>query len=75
MKRVITLISQLASASADTAAFQAQADAANKAAEKHVEDNKLLKKVRRCHGPVGSRIQHRLTLTRNAGVVECVFRL
>lgn len=49
MKRVVTLINQLATASAGTAAFQAQADAANKAAEKYMGDNELLKKVRRCH--------------------------
>lgn len=46
MKRVVTLINQLASASASTAAFQAQADASNKAAEKYMEYNDLLKKVR-----------------------------
>lgn len=46
MKRFVTLINQLASASADTVAFQAQADAANKEAEKYMRDNELLKKVR-----------------------------
>ncbi|XP_003968428.1 B-cell receptor-associated protein 29 [Takifugu rubripes] len=45
MKRVVTLINQLAAASASTAAFQAQADASNKAAEKYMEDNDLLKKA------------------------------
>lgn len=48
MKRVVTLINQLATASASTAAFQAQADTSSKAAEKYLEDNELLKKVRRC---------------------------
>lgn len=45
MKRVITLINQLASASATTAALQAQADKANQAAEKYMKDNELLKQV------------------------------
>lgn len=49
MKRVVTLINQLATASAGTAAFQAQAEASNKEAEKFMVDNELLKKVRRCH--------------------------
>lgn len=49
MKRVVTLIDQLATASTGTAAFQAQAETANKLAEKLVEDNELLKEVRRCH--------------------------
>lgn len=43
---MVTLINQLAAASVSTAAFQAQADAAAKAAEKYREDNELLKKVR-----------------------------
>lgn len=49
MKRVVTLINQLATASTGTAAFQAQAETANKLAEKLVEDNELLKEVRRRH--------------------------
>lgn len=50
MKRVVTLINKLATESASTAAFQAQADNSNRAAEKYKEDNELLKKVgrRRC---------------------------
>lgn len=46
MKRVVTLINQLAAASASTAAFQAQADASKKAAESTMEYNEMLKKVR-----------------------------
>ncbi|XP_047449670.1 B-cell receptor-associated protein 29-like isoform X1 [Mugil cephalus] len=45
MKRVITLINQLALASATTAALQVQADKANQVAEKYLEDNELLKKT------------------------------
>lgn len=45
MKRVVTLINQLASASSTTAALQAQADNANQAAKKYMEDNEVLKKV------------------------------
>lgn len=45
MKRVVTLINQLASASATTAGLQAQADNANQAAKKYMEDNELLKQV------------------------------
>lgn len=45
MKRVITLINQLASVSATTATLQAQADGANQAAKKYMEDNELLKQV------------------------------
>lgn len=45
MKRVVTLINQLASVSATTAALQAQADNANQAAKKYMEDNDLLKQV------------------------------
>ncbi|XP_068507366.1 B-cell receptor-associated protein 29 [Syngnathus scovelli] len=45
MKRVITLINQLASVSGTTAALQAQADTANKTAKKYMEDNELLKKT------------------------------
>lgn len=47
MKRVITLINQLASASTATAALQLQADSASTTAKKYMEDNELLKQVRR----------------------------
>ncbi|XP_033832415.1 tRNA-dihydrouridine(20a/20b) synthase [NAD(P)+]-like isoform X2 [Periophthalmus magnuspinnatus] len=43
MKRVITMISQLASMSDTTAALQAQADGANQVAKKYKEDNEQLK--------------------------------
>lgn len=46
MKRVITLINQLASVSGTTAALQAQADNANQAAKKYMDENEQLKKVR-----------------------------
>lgn len=45
MKRLITLINQLASVSETTVALQAQADNANQAAEKYMKDNELLKQV------------------------------
>lgn len=45
MKRVITLISQLASVSETTAALQAQADGANQTAKKYMEDNERLKQT------------------------------
>lgn len=45
MKRVVTLINQLAAASGSTAALQAQADSANQAAKKYMEDNELLKQT------------------------------
>ncbi|KAM3615451.1 uncharacterized protein V6R79_002504 [Siganus canaliculatus] len=45
MKRVVTLINQLAAASGSTAALQVQADNANQAAEKYMEDNELLKQT------------------------------
>uniref|UniRef100_A0A672JH17 Endoplasmic reticulum transmembrane protein n=1 Tax=Salarias fasciatus TaxID=181472 RepID=A0A672JH17_SALFA len=45
MKRVVTLINQLASASATTAAFQAQADSANQNAEKCSKENERLKQT------------------------------
>lgn len=45
MKRVITLINQLATVSGTTAALQMQADHANQAAKKYMEDNELLKQV------------------------------
>ncbi|CAN9511591.1 unnamed protein product [Ophioblennius macclurei] len=45
MKRVVTLINQLASASETTAAFQTQADSANQNAEKYLKENEQLKKT------------------------------
>lgn len=45
MKRVVTLINQLASVSSTTAALQAQADGANQAAKKYMEDNEMLKQT------------------------------
>nr|AFO64924.1 B-cell receptor-associated protein 29 [Oplegnathus fasciatus] len=45
MKRVVTLINQLASMSGTTAALQAQADGANQTAKKYMEDNELLKQA------------------------------
>ncbi|XP_029372678.1 B-cell receptor-associated protein 29 [Echeneis naucrates] len=45
MKRVITLINQLASLSGTTAALQTQADNANQTAKKYMEDNELLKEA------------------------------
>ena len=45
MKRMVTLINQLASASVTTAAIQAQADNSDRAAKKYMEDNELLKQV------------------------------
>ncbi|XP_035535502.1 B-cell receptor-associated protein 29 [Morone saxatilis] len=45
MKRVVTLINQLASVSSTTAALQAQADSANQTAKKYMEDNELLKQT------------------------------
>ncbi|XP_030599686.1 tRNA-dihydrouridine synthase B isoform X2 [Archocentrus centrarchus] len=45
MKRLITLINQLASVSGTTAALQAQAENANQAAEKYMKDNELLKQT------------------------------
>ncbi|KAK2847154.1 hypothetical protein Q5P01_010153 [Channa striata] len=45
MKRVVTLINQLASVSGTTAALQAQAENANQAAKKYMEDNELLKQT------------------------------
>ncbi|XP_051933773.1 B-cell receptor-associated protein 29 [Hippocampus zosterae] len=45
MKRVVTLINQLASVSGTTIALQAQAENANKTAQKYLEDNELLKKT------------------------------
>uniref|UniRef100_A0A3Q3WRN2 Endoplasmic reticulum transmembrane protein n=1 Tax=Mola mola TaxID=94237 RepID=A0A3Q3WRN2_MOLML len=43
MKRVVTLINQLASVSATIAALQVQADSANQTAQRYTEDNKMLK--------------------------------
>lgn len=45
MKRVITLLSQLASVCDTTAALQKQADGANQAAKKYMEDNERLKQT------------------------------
>lgn len=45
MKRVVTLINQLASVSANTVALQGQADSANQTAKKCMEDNEMLKKA------------------------------
>lgn len=45
MKRLITLINQLALVSGNTAALQTQADNANQAAKKYMDDNEQLKKV------------------------------
>ncbi|XP_072248652.1 B-cell receptor-associated protein 29 [Leuresthes tenuis] len=45
MKRMVTLLNQLASESGTTAALQAQADAANQAAEKYRKDSELLKQA------------------------------
>lgn len=45
MKRLITLINQLASVSGMTVALQAQAENANKAVEKYIKDNEQLKQV------------------------------
>ncbi|XP_067362677.1 B-cell receptor-associated protein 29-like isoform X2 [Channa argus] len=45
MKRVITLINQLASVSGTTAALQAQAENTNQVAKKLMEDNELLKQT------------------------------
>lgn len=44
MKRLVTLINQLAAVSVTTAAFQMQADNANKAAEKYMKENEELKR-------------------------------
>ncbi|KAM9853516.1 tRNA-dihydrouridine(20a/20b) synthase [NAD(P)+]-like [Aulostomus maculatus] len=45
MKRVVTLINQLASVSGTTAALQLQLENANRAAKKYIEDNELLKQT------------------------------
>lgn len=45
MKRLVTLINQLAAMSGTTAVLQAQADTANQTAKKYMEDNELLKQV------------------------------
>ncbi|XP_026065092.1 B-cell receptor-associated protein 29-like [Carassius auratus] len=45
MRRVITLINQLATAVNTSAALQTQADSANKAAKKYMEDNEMLKQA------------------------------
>lgn len=46
MRRVITLINQLAVALGTSAALQTQAESANKAAKKYMEDNEMLKQVK-----------------------------
>uniref|UniRef100_A0A3P9QC21 Endoplasmic reticulum transmembrane protein n=1 Tax=Poecilia reticulata TaxID=8081 RepID=A0A3P9QC21_POERE len=45
MKRVVTLINQLAAVTGTTAALQMQADDANKAVEKYTKDNEQLKRT------------------------------
>lgn len=45
MRRVITLINQLAVALGTSVALQTQAESANKAAKKYMEDNEMLKQV------------------------------
>lgn len=45
MRRVITLINQLATAVGTSAALQTQAESANKAAKKYMEDNEMLKQA------------------------------
>lgn len=45
MRRVVTLINQLATVSGTTAALQMQAENANQAATKYMEDNELLKQT------------------------------
>ncbi|KTG38237.1 hypothetical protein cypCar_00037953 [Cyprinus carpio] len=45
MRRVITLINQLATAVGTSAALQTQAESANKAAKKYMEDNETLKQA------------------------------
>ncbi|XP_060901745.1 tRNA-dihydrouridine(20a/20b) synthase [NAD(P)+]-like [Labrus mixtus] len=45
MKRVVTLINQLAAVSASTADLQGQADSANQTAKKYMEDNEMLKQA------------------------------
>ncbi len=47
MRRVITLINQLATAVGTSAALQTQAESANKAAKKYMEDNEMLKQVKK----------------------------
>lgn len=48
MKRVITLINKLATASVTTTALQVQVDTSNQVAKKYMEDNELLKQVGSC---------------------------
>lgn len=69
------MINQLATASTGTAAFQAQAEAANKEAAKLMEDNELLKKVRRrpsrwVQGP--EPVTRKCLSSTRADVIECV---
>lgn len=49
LRRVITLISQLAVAMGTSAALQTQTESANKAAKKYMEDNEMLKQVKRVY--------------------------
>lgn len=46
MRRIVTLQNQIAETSVNTAGLQAQMDNAFKTAEKHQEDNQILKTVR-----------------------------
>lgn len=46
MRRVVTLLNQVAVTLEDTAGLQAQMDSAVKAAKQHQEDNLTLRKVR-----------------------------
>lgn len=46
MRRVVTLINQLATLHSTSAALQVQADSNNQAAKKYMENNELLQQVR-----------------------------
>jgi hypothetical protein len=46
LRRVITLINQLAMASSTTASLQTKAESDNQTAKKYMEDNELLKQVK-----------------------------
>lgn len=46
MRRIVTLLNQIAETSVNTAGLQAQMENAFKTAEKHQEDNQILKTVR-----------------------------
>ncbi|XP_030638042.1 B-cell receptor-associated protein 29 [Chanos chanos] len=54
MRRVITLINQLATEAITSAALQAQCENANQAAKKYMEDNELLKQA--LHGGEGEKV-------------------